>query len=37
MTTATPLLELRDLDVAYGGIRAVRGLNLVVNRESSSA
>ncbi len=32
MTTATPLLELRDLDVAYGGIRAVRGLNLVVNR-----
>src|SRR5690554_2148270 len=27
----TPLLELRDLDVAYGGIKAVRGLNLVVN------
>lgn len=26
-----PLLELRDLDVAYGGIRAVRELNLVVN------
>jgi len=26
----TPLLELRELDVAYGGIRAVRGLNLVV-------
>ncbi len=31
MTTQTPLLELRDLDVAYGGIRAVRGLNLTVN------
>ena len=31
-TVATPLLELRALDVAYGGIRAVRGLNLVVNR-----
>lgn len=32
MTTSnTPLLELRELDVAYGGIRAVRGLNLVVN------
>lgn len=30
--TASPLLELRNLDVAYGGIRAVRGLNLVVNR-----
>ena len=28
---STPLLELRELDVAYGGIRAVRGLNLVVN------
>ncbi|CAM3444156.1 ABC transporter ATP-binding protein [Bordetella sputigena] len=27
----TPLLELRDLQVAYGGIRAVRGVNLVVN------
>lgn len=26
-----PLLELRELDVAYGGIRAVRGLNLKVN------
>ncbi|MDR4126192.1 ABC transporter ATP-binding protein [Yanghanlia caeni] len=32
MSTVTPLLELRDLDVAYGGIRAVRGLNLTVNR-----
>ncbi|HZH57133.1 MAG TPA: ABC transporter ATP-binding protein [Burkholderiaceae bacterium] len=32
MSTDTPLLELRDLDVAYGGIRAVRGLNLTVNR-----
>lgn len=31
-SAATPLLELRNLDVAYGGIRAVRGLNLVVNR-----
>lgn len=31
MSTNTPLLELRDLDVAYGGIRAVRGLNLTVN------
>ncbi|OZI19338.1 ABC transporter ATP-binding protein [Bordetella genomosp. 9] len=29
--TQTPLLELRDLQVAYGGIRAVRGVNLVVN------
>jgi branched-chain amino acid transport system ATP-binding protein len=28
----TPLLELRAIDVAYGGIRAVRGLDLVVNR-----
>ncbi|AOB31815.1 ABC transporter ATP-binding protein [Bordetella sp. H567] len=28
----TPLLELRDLQVAYGGIRAVRGVNLAVNR-----
>ncbi|OZI61260.1 ABC transporter ATP-binding protein [Bordetella genomosp. 11] len=28
----TPLLELRDLQVAYGGIRAVRGVDLVVNR-----
>ena len=26
------MLELRDLEVAYGGIRAVRGVNLVVNR-----
>ena len=31
MSTDT-LLELRDLDVAYGGIRAVRGLSLIVNR-----
>lgn len=30
--TAAPLLELRELDVAYGGIRAVRGLNLAVNQ-----
>ena len=28
----SPLLELRELDVAYGGIRAVRGLNLRVNQ-----
>ncbi len=28
---ALPLLELRELDVAYGGIRAVRGLSLKVN------
>ena len=31
MTTKQPLLELRDLQVSYGGIRAVRGINLVVN------
>ncbi|HLU00950.1 MAG TPA: ABC transporter ATP-binding protein [Burkholderiaceae bacterium] len=31
MDTST-LLELRELDVAYGGIRAVRGLNLRVDR-----
>lgn len=30
--SGTPLLELRDLQVAYGGIRAVRGVNLVVNQ-----
>jgi len=29
---AAVLLELRNLDVAYGGIRAVRGLNLRVNK-----
>jgi branched-chain amino acid transport system ATP-binding protein len=27
----TPLLELRNLEVAYGGIRAVRGVSLVVH------
>jgi branched-chain amino acid transport system ATP-binding protein len=32
MSLATPLLELRDLQVAYGGIRAVRGVNLLVNQ-----
>lgn len=32
MSQATPLLELRDLQVAYGGIRAVRSVNLVVNK-----
>jgi branched-chain amino acid transport system ATP-binding protein len=31
MTDNTPLLELRGLQVAYGGIRAVRGINLHVN------
>jgi branched-chain amino acid transport system ATP-binding protein len=31
MTQATPLLELRDLQVAYGGIRAVRGVSLEVH------
>jgi len=31
MTVAQPLLALRDLEVAYGGIRAVRGINLTVN------
>lgn len=29
--SSSPLLELRELDVAYGGIRAVRGLNLHVD------
>ncbi|MDQ2149281.1 ABC transporter ATP-binding protein [Alcaligenaceae bacterium C4P045] len=31
MTVAQPLLALHDLEVAYGGIRAVRGINLTVN------
>jgi len=31
MTVAQPLLALRDLEVAYGGIRAVRGINLTVD------
>ncbi|CUR82005.1 Nickel import ATP-binding protein NikO [Achromobacter xylosoxidans] len=32
MTTASkPLLELRGLQVAYGGIRAVRGIDLRVD------
>jgi branched-chain amino acid transport system ATP-binding protein len=30
MTAAAPLLELRGLEVAYGGIRAVRGVDMVV-------
>jgi branched-chain amino acid transport system ATP-binding protein len=30
MTTPDTLLELRDLRVAYGGIQAVKGLNLVL-------
>ncbi len=31
-TDSSPLLELKELDVSYGGIRAVRGLNLTVRR-----
>ena len=31
MSTAQPLLALRQLEVAYGGIRAVRGIDLHVN------
>ena len=30
MTAAAPLLALRGLEVAYGGIRAVRGVDMVV-------
>lgn len=30
-TTSTPLLDIRNMDVAYGGIRAVRQLNLHVH------
>lgn len=30
--TSTPMLEVLSMDVAYGGIRAVRQLNLHVNR-----
>lgn len=30
MTTTTPLLALQQLEVAYGGIRAVRGVDLTV-------
>jgi branched-chain amino acid transport system ATP-binding protein len=30
--STTPMLDLRGIDVAYGGIRAVRQLNLHVNR-----
>jgi branched-chain amino acid transport system ATP-binding protein len=32
MSAAENLLELRQLEVAYGGIRAVRGIDLVVGR-----
>jgi len=32
MTTTHDLLEIRSLDVSYGGIRAVRGLDLRVGR-----
>ena len=31
MTASQPLLELRGLQVAYGGIRAVRGIDLRVD------
>ena len=30
-TVSQPLLELRGLQVAYGGIRAVRGIDLRVD------
>jgi branched-chain amino acid transport system ATP-binding protein len=30
VTVTTPLLELKDLKVAYGGIQAVKGIDLVV-------
>ena len=30
MTDATPLLELKKLEVAYGGIHAVKGIDLEV-------
>ena len=30
-TASTPLLDIRNMDVAYGGIRAVRQLNLLVH------
>lgn len=29
---STPVLELKDLSVSYGGIQAVRGIDLVVNQ-----
>jgi branched-chain amino acid transport system ATP-binding protein len=29
---STPVLELKDLSVSYGGIQAVRGINLTVNQ-----
>jgi branched-chain amino acid transport system ATP-binding protein len=32
MSPGTPMLELRDLEVAYGGVAAVRGLSLEVGR-----
>jgi branched-chain amino acid transport system ATP-binding protein len=32
VSAATPMLELRDLEVAYGGVAAVRGLSLEVGR-----
>ena len=30
MSATSPLLELRDVQVSYGGIRAVRGIDLTV-------
>ncbi len=33
-TASTPLLDIRNMDVAYGGIRAVRQLNLHVHPAS---
>ena len=32
MTTAAPLLALEGLKVAYGGIQAVKGVDLVVGK-----
>ncbi len=29
---STPMLELKDVNVSYGGIQAVRGINLTVNQ-----
>ena len=32
----SPLLEIKDLQVAYGSILAVKGVSLTVNEERSS-
>ncbi|RVA16565.1 phosphate ABC transporter ATP-binding protein, partial [Mesorhizobium sp. M7D.F.Ca.US.004.03.1.1] len=32
MTAQAPLLELADIDVSYGSIRALRGVSLTVSR-----